>query len=205
MSRSGDEMIFELSKILNSGVVKTASDLRSSEKDDVHSEQEKVAEAHDVEEKEPHKLEDSVNNGLSCSCAEKAAIVSLADSLAGSGNEKLANELLRVAGYPPGLPVEARDIYNECKEDGHSDEYCARTTWEVYCQHMNPDDPSCTEIGRTEQTAGPLAEADDKSYSKATVQVVNSLYKLANELDELGAEKASGLVDEALKSIVKNI
>jgi hypothetical protein len=40
---------------------------------------------------------------------------------------------------------------------------------------------------------------------EAASEVVSGLYKLANELDEIGADEASALVDDALKVIVKNI
>jgi len=47
----------------------------------------------------------------------------------------------------------------------------------------------------------------DKKDKKAEVMmhVVNNLVKLAGELDEIGAEEASSLVDDALRIIVKNI
>jgi len=50
-------------------------------------------------------------------------------------------------------------------------------------------------------------EDDKKEDKKASVMmgVVSSLVKLANELDEVGAEEASSLVDEALQVIVKNL
>lgn len=45
----------------------------------------------------------------------------------------------------------------------------------------------------------------DKKKAEAVMDIVNSLAKLAGELDEMGAEEASSLVDDALKVIVYNI
>jgi hypothetical protein len=45
----------------------------------------------------------------------------------------------------------------------------------------------------------------DKKKAKALMEIVNGLAKLASELDEMGAEDASSLVDDALKVIVYNI
>lgn len=44
---------------------------------------------------------------------------------------------------------------------------------------------------------------DDKK--DATLYIVHGLSKLASELDEMGAEEASSLVDDALKVIVQKI
>lgn len=51
------------------------------------------------------------------------------------------------------------------------------------------------------------AKKDEKKDKKASVMmgVLQNLVKLAGELDEMGAEEASGLVDDALKSIVDNL
>ena len=48
---------------------------------------------------------------------------------------------------------------------------------------------------------------EEKKEKKASVMssVLKDLVKLASELDELGAEEASDLVDDALRSIVQNI
>ena len=40
---------------------------------------------------------------------------------------------------------------------------------------------------------------------KATLKMINTLSKLASELDDMGVEEASNLVDDALRVIVKNI
>lgn len=48
---------------------------------------------------------------------------------------------------------------------------------------------------------------DDKKDKKASimVRVLQDLVKLAGELDEIGADGASSLVDDALRVIVKNL
>ena len=46
---------------------------------------------------------------------------------------------------------------------------------------------------------------DDKDKKDAVMNVLNGLSKLAAELDEVGADEASSLVDEALKVIVHNL
>ena len=47
-------------------------------------------------------------------------------------------------------------------------------------------------------------EKEDKKAS-VMMNVINDLVKLAEELDEVGAEEASGLVDDALRVIVNNL
>lgn len=50
-------------------------------------------------------------------------------------------------------------------------------------------------------------EEDEKEEkkAKAIMEIVHGLSKLANDLDEVGANEASSLVDDALKVIVYNI
>lgn len=58
--------------------------------------------------------------------------------------------------------------------------------------------------GGLEKTASVETE-DEKKVASATVDVIKGLSKIANELDEVGAEEAANLVDEALKVIVNKI
>lgn len=46
---------------------------------------------------------------------------------------------------------------------------------------------------------------EDKKEASVMVRVLQDLVKLASELDEIGADDASGLVDDALKVIVDNL
>jgi len=46
---------------------------------------------------------------------------------------------------------------------------------------------------------------EKKKKGALMLEVVNSLAKLATELDEAGAEEASSLVDDALRVIVRNL
>lgn len=49
-------------------------------------------------------------------------------------------------------------------------------------------------------------EKKDKKDKKAsTLYIIDGLYKLATELDDMGEEEASSLVDDALRVIVQNI
>jgi len=48
-------------------------------------------------------------------------------------------------------------------------------------------------------------DKEDKKKAKAVMSIVHGLAKLAGELDELGADEASSLVDDALKVIVYNV
>jgi len=69
------------------------------------------------------------------------------------------------------------------------------------------DEEKKEESKKDEEKKDDEKKKDGKKDKKADVMmnVVSSLVKLAGELDELGAEEASSLVDDALRVIVKNI
>ena len=59
--------------------------------------------------------------------------------------------------------------------------------------------------GGLEKTASVEIGEEEKKTAYATADVIKSLSKIANELDEAGAEEVANLVDEALKVIINKI
>lgn len=60
--------------------------------------------------------------------------------------------------HGPPAPADIKTIidryYDECREKqpGKSKQYCSRVAWTRFCQHKNPDHPSCTKYGKTGAT-----------------------------------------------------
>lgn len=66
-------------------------------------------------------------------------------------------------------------------------------------------DCDCGCEGDSEKCKCEKKKDDDKKKASTMMSVVNDLVKLANELDEAGADEASGLVDDALKVILEGL
>lgn len=105
--------------------------------------------------------------------------------------------------------------FNKCaakKDDDDKDEKKKDEKKEdKKCAECGKKDCGCGCDGDTDKCKCKAKDKDDKKDKKddkkkdAVLSVLNGLSKLAGELDEIGAEEASSLVDDALKVIVNNL
>jgi hypothetical protein len=79
---------------------------------------------------------------------------------------------------------------------------------EKLCAKCGKKDCPCGCKGDADKCKCPEKDKDDKKEDKKAsvmMSVLQDLVKLAGELDDIGAEEASGLVDDALKVIVDGL
>jgi len=81
-----------------------------------------------------------------------------------------------------GAPAKVNELYERIKEKspGKSKEYWARVAWQVYCQNVNPDSPSCGPAGKTAQLSGPISSS--KMTATARMEVARALRSAAKLL-----------------------
>jgi len=76
---------------------------------------------------------------------------------------------------------------------------------EKECKECECDPCECEKEEEKEDKEDKKEKKDKKDKKASAAYIVSSLYKLANELDDMGADEASSLVDDALRVIVKNM